>query len=88
MALGGRIAFHSEGRWAPTEDEIYGLERRDRLVTDLEVRVLATSLECSILYLMGEEDTMPPSNGAKTSDASSPSPRRRSRKTQITTEES
>lgn len=78
LALGGRIADHSGGRWAPTEDEIYGLEKRQRIVTDLEVRVLAASLECSILYLMGEDNTPPASTSA--SDPTLPRPRRRRRR--------
>lgn len=76
-ALGGRIAFFSEGGWSPTEDEVFGLEKRERLVSDLELRVLATSLECSILYLMGLDNTLPPPPSA--SDPSLPRPRRRDR---------
>lgn len=77
-ALGGRIAFHSEGRWSPTEDEIYGLEKRERLVSDLELRVLAMSLECSIAYLVGDDQNPPLTTSS--ADPSLPKPRRRSRR--------
>jgi transcriptional regulator with XRE-family HTH domain len=79
-ALGGRIAVHSEGRWAPTEDELYGLEKRDRLVSDLEVRVLAGALECSVLYLMGGEDAASDDVSPQVPPTEEGVPRRRARK--------
>lgn len=77
-ALGGRIAFYSEGRWSPTEDEVYGLEKRERLVSDLELGVLAKSLECSVAYLVGDDETPPPPPSS--ADPSLPKPRRRNRR--------
>ena len=51
----GQIATATQGAWNPSENEIYKLQRGTRIVSDLELRVLARVLDCSVTDLLGED---------------------------------
>ena len=57
--LAARIADETTSgyteQWIASQDEIYKIQAGKRMVSELEVKVLARVLGCSILWLMGEE---------------------------------
>lgn len=53
--LAGQIATATQGTWNPSENEIYKLQRGTRIVSDLELRVLARVLGCSVTDLLGDD---------------------------------
>lgn len=51
-----RLAYVTDGRWNPSDQEIYRIEARTRTVLDLEAVALARVLECDVGWLLtGEE---------------------------------
>lgn len=54
-AFCARLTNHSGGGWSPTEADIYRIERQTRIVSDLELVVIAAALECEILWLLEAE---------------------------------
>ena len=56
--LCGRIAFHSKGEWNPSRLDIVRVEQGRRLVTDLEVKMLAAALECSACWMLLGDDML------------------------------
>lgn len=61
-ALCARLTGHSGGEWSPTEADIYRIERHTRIVSDLELVVLAAALECEILWLLDADQGERPSS--------------------------
>lgn len=56
-ALCGRVAEVTDGNWVPDRFEISSIERRLRMVTDLEVHALAAALSVSLCWLLtGDAD--------------------------------
>ncbi len=56
-ALCARLAVATNGGWNADRMEIYRIESGIRTVTDLELRALATALECSPSWLfLGPEE--------------------------------
>ena len=53
--LAARIATETDGEWNPLQDEIYKIQAGKRIVSELELKVLARVLGCPILWLIGEE---------------------------------
>ena len=51
-ALCGRVAEVTNGNWVPDRFEISSIERRLRMVTDLEVHALAAALSVSPCWLL------------------------------------
>ena len=51
-ALCGRVAEVTGGNWVPDRFEISSIERRTRMVTDLEVHALAAALSVSPCWLL------------------------------------
>jgi len=49
--LCGQIAYLTEGAWNPDFKELSRLELGRRMVTDLEILVLARTVKCSPCYL-------------------------------------
>ena len=47
-----RLAEVTDGRWNPTDQEIYRIESKTRAVIDLEVLALAEVLEVTASWLM------------------------------------
>lgn len=47
-----RIAYATAGRWSPGWQDISRIENGARLVTDIEIKVLAEALECSAAWLL------------------------------------
>ena len=56
-ALNGRLAFLTGSAWNPKTQEILHLERGTRLVTDIEVLVLAKALKTSTQWLLTGKET-------------------------------
>jgi transcriptional regulator with XRE-family HTH domain len=50
--LCGRVAGASEGRWVPARMDIVRIENGGRLVSDLEILILAQALDCSPAWLL------------------------------------
>ncbi|MGI4787342.1 MAG: helix-turn-helix domain-containing protein [Janthinobacterium lividum] len=50
--LCGQIAYETKGQWTPSWADISRLEHGARLVSDLEVVVLAAVLKCSAGWLL------------------------------------
>lgn len=59
-ALCARLTSYSGGGWSPTEADVYRIERHIRIVSDLEMVVVAAALECDILWLLGIESGLRP----------------------------
>lgn len=58
-ALCARLAALTKNlpiQWNPTVHEIYKLETGKRICGDLEAKILCKALECSLLWLMGEDE--------------------------------
>lgn len=54
--LCGRIAQQSDGAWNPTWRDIQRIERGLRIVSDIELLILAQALDCSPCWLLtGQE---------------------------------
>jgi len=51
-----RLADATDGRWNPTDQEIYRIESKTRSVIDLEVLALAEVLGCSVGWLLTGTD--------------------------------
>ncbi len=51
--LCGRLADLTQGRWNPSPGDIYRIQTRTRIVSDLEILALALALECDVLWLLG-----------------------------------
>jgi transcriptional regulator with XRE-family HTH domain len=49
--LCGRIAEASGGRWVPSRKDVGRCETGTRIVSDIELRVLAVALECDPCWL-------------------------------------
>ena len=58
-AFCGRIAEVTKGNWVPDRFEISGIERRVRMVTDLEVHALAAALSVSPCWLLAGDTAEP-----------------------------
>lgn len=58
-ALCGKIAEITKGSWVPDRFEISGIERRLRMVTDLEVHALAAALSVSPCWLLAGDTAEP-----------------------------
>lgn len=50
--LSARLAYHTEGGWNPSLQEVLHIESGIRTVTDLELLALATALECEVCWLL------------------------------------
>jgi transcriptional regulator with XRE-family HTH domain len=59
-ALCGRIARLTGGQWNPSPGDIYRIQTGTRIVSDIELVVLAAALECELLWLLGMEAGQPP----------------------------
>lgn len=59
-----RIALNTEGQWSPGWQDLSRIENGARIVSDIEVTVLAQVLECNSCWLLtgytGETETLPP----------------------------
>ena len=55
----GQLASQTGGRWAPRWADISRLENGVRVVTDVEVRALAETLDCSAAWLLLGEELLP-----------------------------
>ena len=54
--LCAQISYYSEGGWAPRWADVSRIENGVRLVTDVELKLLARVLDCSAAWLLlGEE---------------------------------
>jgi hypothetical protein len=51
--LCGRLALITSGRWNPTVFDVYRIESRRRIVSDLELLALSVALECDVYRLLG-----------------------------------
>ena len=56
--LCARIAYVTGGQWSPGWQDISRIENGARLVTDIEIKVLAGVLECSAAWLLLGEDVV------------------------------
>jgi transcriptional regulator with XRE-family HTH domain len=57
--LCGRLARLTAGQWNPSPGDIYRIQTRTRIVSDLELVTLADALECDLLWLLGIPDSSP-----------------------------
>lgn len=51
-----RLAYATDGRWNPSDQEIYRIESRTRTVLDLEAVALSQVLECGVGWLLTGKD--------------------------------
>ncbi len=54
-ALCAQLALTTNGEWNPDRREIYRLEEGLRIISDLEILVLAKALECTPCWLLTGE---------------------------------
>lgn len=54
--LCGRIAQVTDGVWNPTWRDVQRIERGQRIVSDIEVLILARALDCSPCWLLTGQD--------------------------------
>ena len=55
--LNGRLAYVTEGKWNPSDQEILHIENGSRFVSDVEIIALGNALSCGIQWLLTGEGT-------------------------------